>query len=39
MLQPDNAIPMYKWKGDAGDKGLVALIPFLECLSLQSMLT
>jgi import inner membrane translocase subunit TIM50 len=31
MLQPENAIPMAKWKGDVGDKGLVALIPFLEC--------
>jgi hypothetical protein len=22
---------MKKWKGDIGDKGLVALLPFLEC--------
>ena len=34
MLQPDNAIPVEKWKGDVGDKGLVALIPLLECSSL-----
>jgi len=31
ILQPDNAIPVEKWKGDVGDKGLVALIPLLEC--------
>lgn len=31
LLQPENAIPVPKWKGDARDKGLVALIPFLEC--------
>jgi len=34
MLQPDNAIILPKWKGDAKDRGLVALIPFLECLVL-----
>lgn len=28
--QPDNAIILPKWKGDPQDKGLVALIPFLE---------
>jgi mitochondrial import inner membrane translocase subunit TIM50 len=32
-LQPENAIIVDKWKGDVGDKGLVALIPFLECTS------
>jgi mitochondrial import inner membrane translocase subunit TIM50 len=34
MLQPDNAIPVDKWKGEVGDKGLVALIPLLECVQL-----
>lgn len=29
-LQPENAIILEKWKGDPKDKGLVALIPFLE---------
>ena len=24
---------MEKWKGDINDKGLVALIPFLECMA------
>ncbi|KAL1974354.1 hypothetical protein VTN31DRAFT_4558 [Thermomyces dupontii] len=28
--QPENAIILPKWKGDPKDKGLVALIPFLE---------
>lgn len=28
---PDNAIILPKWKGDPQDKGLVAIIPFLEC--------
>jgi mitochondrial import inner membrane translocase subunit TIM50 len=28
--QPENAIILPKWKGEAGDKSLVALIPFLE---------
>jgi len=31
MLQPENAIIVEKWKGEIGDKRLVALIPFLEC--------
>lgn len=31
-LQPENAIILPKWKGDAANKGgLVGLIPFLEC--------
>jgi import inner membrane translocase subunit TIM50 len=29
-LQPGNSIILPKWKGTPGDKGLVALIPFLE---------
>ncbi|KAL2000789.1 hypothetical protein VTN02DRAFT_2634 [Thermoascus thermophilus] len=29
-LQPENAIILPKWQGDPKDKGLVALIPFLE---------
>ncbi|EAW11412.1 protein translocase subunit TIM50 [Aspergillus clavatus NRRL 1] len=32
-LQPDNAIILEKWGGDAKDKNLVALIPFLEYLA------
>lgn len=30
-LQPDNAIIMKPWDGSKGDKGLVEMIPFLEC--------
>lgn len=30
--QPENAIIMPKWTGQPGDKGLVAMIPFLECM-------
>lgn len=33
-LQPDNAIILPKWKGQPGDKGLVALIPFLEYIAM-----
>ncbi|KAI0944047.1 hypothetical protein AcV7_001975 [Taiwanofungus camphoratus] len=29
--QPENAIVLPKWTGDPKDKGLVAMIPFLEC--------
>ncbi|KAF2726786.1 HAD-like protein [Polyplosphaeria fusca] len=32
---PDNAIILPKWKGEAGDKGLVSLIPFLEYLAMM----
>lgn len=32
-LQPENAIVVKPWAGTAGDKGLVDLIPFLECES------
>lgn len=32
--QPENAIILPKWKGQPGDKGLVALIPFLEYLAM-----
>lgn len=28
---PENAIVIPPWKGDPNDKGLVAMIPFLEC--------
>jgi len=31
---PENSIVIPKWKGAPGDKGLVAMIPFLECKSL-----
>jgi len=30
-LHPENAIIVPKWDGDPKDKGLIALIPFLEC--------
>lgn len=30
-LQPESAIVLPKWKGDPSDKGLIAIIPFLEC--------
>jgi import inner membrane translocase subunit TIM50 len=30
---PNNAIVMPKWTGTPGDKGLIAMIPFLECES------
>ena len=33
---PENAIIMPKWTGAPGDKGLIAMIPFLECMSLLS---
>ena len=33
-LHPDNAVIPPKWDGSPRDKGLVALIPFLECMSL-----
>ena len=36
-LQPENAIILPKWKGQAGDKGLVALIPFLEYCAMMGM--
>ncbi len=32
-LQAENAIVIPKWKGNPRDKGLVAMIPFLECSS------
>ena len=28
---PENAIILKPWKGEPGDKGLIELIPFLEC--------
>jgi import inner membrane translocase subunit TIM50 len=33
---PENAIILPKWKGEPGDKGLVAMIPFLEYLAMMS---
>jgi len=33
--QPENAIIMHPWKGEPGDRGLVEMIPFLECTSLS----
>jgi mitochondrial import inner membrane translocase subunit TIM50 len=30
---PENSIVIPKWKGAPGDRGLVAMIPFLECTS------
>lgn len=35
MLQPDNAIKLKPWTGNADDKGLVELIPFFEWLASQ----
>lgn len=32
-LHPDNAIILPKWDGKPGDKGLIEMIPFLECES------
>ncbi len=32
-LNPENAIVVPAWDGRPGDKGLVDLIPFLECTS------
>lgn len=37
-LQPENAIIVPKWEGDSRDKGLIAMIPFLECASLSNVL-
>lgn len=33
-LQPDSAIVVPKWKGDPRDKGLIAMIPFLESIAI-----
>lgn len=35
-LQPENALIVEKWNGEPGDKGLIALIPFLECISFNN---
>lgn len=35
-LNPENAIVVPAWNGQPGDKGLVDLIPFLECQSAWS---
>ncbi|KAJ3574214.1 hypothetical protein NP233_g1910 [Leucocoprinus birnbaumii] len=34
MTHPENAIILPKWKGDPSDKGLVAMIPFLESIAI-----
>ena len=31
-LNRDNAVILPKWTGDPQDKGLVGIIPFLECM-------
>lgn len=33
---PENAVVLPKWKGDPKDKGLVAMIPFLESIAIYS---
>lgn len=30
-LQPENSIIIKPWEGKLGDKGLIDMIPFLEC--------
>jgi import inner membrane translocase subunit TIM50 len=30
-LQPENAVIIKPWEGKGGERGLVDLIPFLEC--------
>jgi import inner membrane translocase subunit TIM50 len=32
-LQPENAVIIKPWEGKGGERGLVDLIPFLECRS------
>lgn len=32
LTHPENAIVLPKWTGTPGDRGLVAMIPFLECM-------
>lgn len=32
-LQPENAIIIKPWEGKPGDRGLIEMIPFLECKS------
>ena len=32
-LQPENTVGMRAWDGKPGDRGLVDMIPFLECKS------
>ncbi|THG95365.1 hypothetical protein EW026_g6278 [Hermanssonia centrifuga] len=34
VAQPENSIIVPKWSGNPGDKGLVALIPFLESIAI-----
>ncbi|KAH8110508.1 HAD-like protein [Phellopilus nigrolimitatus] len=33
-MQPENAIVLPKWKGESSDRGLVAMIPFLESIAI-----
>jgi import inner membrane translocase subunit TIM50 len=33
-LQPENAVIIKPWEGKGGERGLVDLIPFLECTCL-----
>jgi len=32
-LQPENAVIIKPWEGKGGERGLIDLIPFLECTS------
>ncbi|KAF9524987.1 HAD-like domain-containing protein [Crepidotus variabilis] len=34
IVNPENAVVLPKWKGESGDKGLVAMIPFLESIAI-----
>jgi TFIIF-interacting CTD phosphatase-like protein len=34
-LQPENAVIIKPWEGKGGERGLVDLIPFLECTFLH----
>jgi import inner membrane translocase subunit TIM50 len=31
---PENAVVLPKWKGDPKDKGIIAMIHFLECMQI-----
>lgn len=35
-VQPENTIILPKWTGEPNDRGLIAMIPFLECACLFS---
>ncbi len=32
MTHPEHSVIVPKWKGDSSDKGLISMIPFLECI-------